>query len=224
MADISSLVKSVGTKVTAENSTSKSKNTELSMTDFLQLMVVQLQSQTLDDTMDTSEMMNQMVQMQMITAITNMTETNIMSYASSLVGKEVTIGIVNGDTLEERLVEVTGTAMSNGQQIIFGKDEKGNIESYNLNQIMAIGRLPAIDEDGNFIPENVNKPGDAAAPANPTAPIQPTNPTDPADPSDETGDVSNKPVENPDAGTESGGENTDDSNAGDAVNPSEPVG
>ena len=39
---------------------------------------------SLDDTMDTSEMMNQMVQMQMVTAITNMTETNIMSYATSL--------------------------------------------------------------------------------------------------------------------------------------------
>ncbi len=154
MADISSLVKSIGAGTTALNSTSRKNNTELDMTDFLQLMIVQLQSQTLDNTMDTSEMMNQMVQMQMISAITNMTETNIMSYASSLVGKEVTIGIINGDKLEERVVTVTGTAMSDGQQIIFGTDEKGRTESYALNQIMAIGRLPELDEDGNV----VNKP------------------------------------------------------------------
>ena len=82
MADIAGLLAASNT--TAINSTSRKNNTDLDMTDFLQLMIVQLQSQTLDNSMDTSEMMNQMVQMQMVTAITNMTETNIMSYATSL--------------------------------------------------------------------------------------------------------------------------------------------
>ena len=145
MADIS-LRASLGATEIAQNSTSRKNNTDLDMTDFLQLMIVQLQSQTLDDTMDTSEMMNQMVQMQMVTAITNMTETNIMTYASSLVNKEVTIGIVNGDTLEERVVTVIGTGMSNGQQVIFGQDENGDVETYNLNQIMAVGKLPPKEE------------------------------------------------------------------------------
>ena len=145
MADIS-LRASLGATEVAQNSTSRKNNTDLDMTDFLKLMIVQLQSQTLDDTMDTSEMMNQMVQMQMVTAITNMTETNIMTYASSLVNKEVTIGIVNGDTLEERVVTVIGTGMSNGQQVIFGQDENGDVETYNLNQIMAVGKLPPKEE------------------------------------------------------------------------------
>lgn len=145
MADIS-LRASLGATEIAQNSTSRKNNTDLDMTDFLKLMIVQLQSQTLDDTMDTSEMMNQMVQMQMVTAITNMTETNIMTYASSLVNKEVTIGIVNGDTLEERVVTVIGTGMSNGQQVIFGQDENGDVETYNLNQIMAVGKLPPKEE------------------------------------------------------------------------------
>ena len=145
MADIS-LRASLGATEVAQNSTSRKNNTDLDMTDFLKLMIVQLQSQTMDDTMDTSEMMNQMVQMQMVTAITNMTETNIMTYASSLVNKEVTIGIINGDTLEERVVTVIGTGMSNGQQVIFGQDENGDVETYNLNQIMAVGKLPPKEE------------------------------------------------------------------------------
>lgn len=151
MADIANLTKSAVIPK-AENSTSRTGNTELTMQDFLQLMVVQLQNQSIDDTMDTSEMMNQMVQMQMVTAITNMNELSVMSYASSLVGKVVTIGILNGNDLEEREVQVIGTGVSNGQQVIFGKDGEGKTETYALNQIMAIGRLPEIQEDQGVIP------------------------------------------------------------------------
>lgn len=130
--DVSSLNRATGAGNWAQNSTSRPGNTELDMTDFLKLMIVQLQSQTLDDSMDTSEMMNQMVQMQMISAISNMTETNVMSYASSLVGKVVTIGLVTKDGLEEREVLVTGTGVMDGQQVIFGKDASGKIETYGL--------------------------------------------------------------------------------------------
>lgn len=168
MADIANLLGVTNAPV-AKNSTSRAGNTELNMQDFLTLMVVQLQNQTMDDTMDTSEMMNQMVQMQMISAISNMTETNIMSYASSLVGKVVTIGILNGDSLEEREILVTGTGVSNGQQVIFGSDG----ETYALNQIMAVGKLPPIKdpekpdegEDGDKT-EGVDKPegGDVSKP------------------------------------------------------------
>lgn len=148
MADIAGLVSGVS-GITPQNSTSRKGNTELNMEDFLQLMIVQLQSQTIDNAMDTSEMMNQMVQMQMISAITNMTETNVMSYASSLVGKVVTIGIVTEQGLEEREVLVTGTGVMNGQQVIFGKDSTGKIETYGLNQIMAVGQLPPIEDTGD---------------------------------------------------------------------------
>lgn len=165
MADIS-LRASLGATEVAQNSTSRKNNTDLDMTDFLKLMIVQLQSQTLDDTMDTSEMMNQMVQMQMVTAITNMTETNIMTYASSLVNKEVTIGIINGDTLEERVVTVIGTGMSNGQQVIFGQDENGDVETYNLNQIMAVGKLPP-KEEAEEPGQDAGQNGGADRPADP---------------------------------------------------------
>lgn len=153
-ADISSLLGAT-TANKVENSTSRKGNTELNMEDFLKLMIVQLQNQTIDDTMDTSEMMNQMVQMQMVTALTNMTDASVMGYASSLVGKTVTIGILSGNSLEEREVEVIGTGMMNGQQVIFGKDGKGNVETYSLNQIMAIGKLPPLEKD-----EGTEKPGE----------------------------------------------------------------
>ena len=224
MADIAGLRASLGATEIAKNSTSRKGNTDLDMTDFLKLMVVQLQSQTLDDSMDTSEMMNQMVQMQMVTAITNMTETNIMTYASSLVNKEVTIGIINGDSLEERVITVIGTGMSNGQQVIFGDDG----ETYALNQIMAVGKLPP--------PEEAEKPGDGTD--KPTEPIGPgeggDKPTDPTQPGDvekpdeggdatqTPGDGTDKPVDN-NTGVENNpdqpGEGTDG-----AVTPSEPVG
>ncbi len=154
MADIADLL-GAGSGFRPENSTSRKNNTELDMQDFLQLMIVQLQNQTIDDTMDTSEMMNQMIQMQMITAMSNMTETSVQSYASSLVGKVVTIGIVTDKGLEEREVIVTGTGVMNGQQVIFGKDSKGNIETYGLNQIMAVGQLPPIEK-----PDEDEKPGE----------------------------------------------------------------
>lgn len=154
MADIAGLL-GAGSGFRPENSTSRKNNTELDMQDFLQLMIVQLQNQTIDNTMDTSEMMNQMIQMQMITAMSNMTETSVQSYASSLVGKVVTIGIVTDKGLEEREVIVTGTGVMNGQQVIFGKDSKGNIETYGLNQIMAVGQLPPIEK-----PDEDEKPGE----------------------------------------------------------------
>lgn len=151
MADIAGLLAANST-TEAKYSTSRKGSNELNMEDFLKLMVVQLQNQTIDDAMDTSEMMNQMVQMQMISALTNMTEASVMSYASSLVGKVVTIGITDGNTLEEREILVMGTGTMNGQQVIFGSD--GN--SYNLNQIMAVGRLP--NEDGTY--GDPQQPGD----------------------------------------------------------------
>lgn len=120
-----------------KNYKGKKDNTSLEMTDFLNLMVVQLQNQSLDSAADTSDMLNQMVQMQMITALSNMTDASVMGYASSLVGQEVTIGDYSSGQLEERLVTITGTGLSNGKQVVFAGDE-----IFDLSSIMAVGRLP----------------------------------------------------------------------------------
>lgn len=136
-SDLSALLGTGNTAVTPKHNTKKT-SVDLDMTDFLTLMVAQLQNQSIDDTADTSQMLNQMVQMQMVTALTNMTDASIMSYASSLVGKEVTVVTYDGNTPKEEVIEVMGTGTYGGEQVIFSKE--GNM--YHMNEIMAVGRLP----------------------------------------------------------------------------------
>ena len=55
-------------------------------------------------------MLNQLVQMQMVQALVNMTDASVMSYAASLVGKEVTVAQYDADgNLQEVVGVVTGT-------------------------------------------------------------------------------------------------------------------
>ena len=128
---------------TAENSTNKKAGSEMGMDDFLMLMVAQFQNQCIDNAADTTEMMNQMVQMSVIQAVTNLKEligeSTTMTYAASLVGKEVTIGIRSGKEVEELLGTVTGTGTLNGEQVIFLNNQE---TPYAITDIMAVGRLP----------------------------------------------------------------------------------
>lgn len=146
MTDISSLY---GTHKTAGGKeitiAKKGSNLDLDMTDFIQLMITQLTTQGIDETMDTSEMLSQMVQMQMITSMVNMTDAVTMNYSASLVGKNVTVGKYGDDgTLQEIYGEVTGTGTIDGQQVIF----LDNKEYYFLSEIMAVGKLPPKEEEG----------------------------------------------------------------------------
>ncbi len=131
----------------AKNSTNTSAGSSLDMTDFLQLMVATLENQTIDDTADTSEMMSMMVQMSVVEALTNISEivstSSTLTYAASLVGKEVVIGqYVNGELMELSRT-ITGTGTLNGEQVIFTVNpDNGADESYYLTDIMAIGKLP----------------------------------------------------------------------------------
>lgn len=137
IGDIASLGATNASRAEEKGVKVKKDNSALEMTDFLMLMVAQFQNQSIDQTADTSDMLNQMVQMQMITALTNMTDATVTMYAGSLVGKEVTIGQFNGEKLEEIVGTVTGTGVSGGEQVIFV-----NGKSYYLSDIMAVGRLP----------------------------------------------------------------------------------
>ena len=141
MGDISNYL-SVGKTGAAAVTKSKNDNMGLEMTDFLNLMVTQLTSQSMDQTADTSEMLNQMVQMQMITAITNLTDASIMSYAASLVGKEVTVGQYDAEgNLQQLVGQVTGTGTYGGEQVVFVGDKY-----YYMSEIMAVGRLPEVQQ------------------------------------------------------------------------------
>ncbi|RKJ42099.1 flagellar hook capping protein [Acutalibacter sp. 1XD8-33] len=129
----------------ATQSTNKKAGSELDMTDFLTLMVAMFQNQDIDNAASTTDMMNQMVQMSVVQAITSIStlidDSTVLTYAASLVGKEVTIGEYNGKELKEIVGTVTGTGTLNGQQVVFIGDK-----SYYLSDIMAVGRLPAKED------------------------------------------------------------------------------
>jgi flagellar basal-body rod modification protein FlgD len=135
-----------GTLSTQSNRRGKdTPSNELSFTDMLELMVLQFQNQTIDNTADTSDMMNQLVQMSVVQAMTAMStqmeqlyKTNAMAYSASLVGKEVTVGVPGKDgKLEEIVGVVTATGTYDGNQIIFVGSK-----SYPLSSVLAVGRLP----------------------------------------------------------------------------------
>ena len=175
----------------------KGSNTDLDMTDFISLMIVQMTNQGIDDSMDTSEMLNQMVQMQMITSMVNMTDAVTMNYAASLVGKEVTVGKLGDDgKLQEVVGVVTGTGTMDGQQVIFVNDEY-----YYLNEIMAVGKLPPPQEDdeadgdkvedagkpgGTQKPEDTKKPEGTETPEDTKKPEGTETPSEPVQPGDGT--------------------------------------
>lgn len=174
----------------------KDKST-LDFTDMLSLMIAQFQNQTIDNQADTSDMMNQLVQMSSMQAMTEMTTqmgelttANILSYSASLVGKVVTVGVFDDKgKLQEICGEVEAAGTYDGQQVIFIKGK-----SYLLSSIMAIGELP-----------------------------KPTVPIDPADPDnkDEVTDPDNKgedtETDNKTDTDNTTGSGTDSSDSGDTT-------
>jgi len=149
---------------TVERDSDEANNT-LSFEDMLMLMVTQLQNQTIDNTADTNDMMNQIIQMTVMQALTEMqtkvedlTEANIMSYSASLVGQTVTMGILDkdGNLVGEKVGTITATGTYNGQRVVYMGDEY-----FPINQILAVGTLPEKkDEEGN---ETSNDSGTDAA-------------------------------------------------------------
>lgn len=134
----------------SRRTTNEKAGQSLDMEDFLTLMVTMFQNQDIDNPADTTTMMTQMVQMSVIQAITDISQlisdsTN-MTYGASLIGKEVTIGVYNSDftNLEEITGVVTGTGQQNGEQVIFIGDK-----TYLVSDIMAVGRLPAKEDDAD---------------------------------------------------------------------------
>lgn len=145
MGDLANLTSVTKTNA-AKHSTSKTAGfSDLDMDGFLQLMVAQFQNQDPENAASTTDMLNQMVQMSMITAITNITDAVSMTYSASLVGKEVTVGSYDSKgNLTEIVGTVTGTGTYNGNPVVFVDGV-----CYNMSSIMAVGRLPETDSGGD---------------------------------------------------------------------------
>lgn len=129
-----------------------SEDLGLDFNDFLQLMVAQLQNQTIDNAADTSDMINQLVQMSVVqmmssvkTSLDTLSTSSTMTYAASLVGKTVTVGTYDDKgNIQEVVGEVTGTGTYQGSMVIFV-----NGKMYPLNSIMAVGTLPEAPSSGD---------------------------------------------------------------------------
>ncbi len=121
----------------------------LDFTDYLQLMIQQLQNQTIDNATDTTDMLNQLVQMSVVqmmstvqTTIETLVDASTLSYAASLVGKTVTVAKYDDEgNLQEVVGTVTGTGSYQNTPVIFVDGEM-----YALSDIMAVGTLPELPE------------------------------------------------------------------------------
>ncbi len=184
MTDAAAVLGKTEELINTKHSTSKKAGKDLDTTDFLTLMCAMFQNQDIDNTASTTDMMNQMVQISVIQAITDIStlinDTSTLTYASSLVGQTVTIGQYDGTTLNETVGTVTGTGMLNGEQVIFIGDDV-----YKLSDVMAVGKLPA-----NREPVETDKPEDTTT--KPTDKPETTAPTDKTEtPVDKTEDAAN---------------------------------
>lgn len=154
---MSSYIGDIAALTSMQSTSSVQKNTNtfgLDMTDFLKMMVAQFQNQDPENAADTSDMLNQMVQMSMIQAISDITDIVSMSYSASLVGKEVTIGTFDSDgKLQEIVGTVTGTGYYGGNPVIYVDGQM-----YSMSSIMAMGRLPSTEPTEPTQPEQPEQP------------------------------------------------------------------
>lgn len=129
-------------------------NKSLSTMDFYTLLAAQLKYQDADNPMDTSEMMASMVQTQMIQAITEMTSMNMTSYASSMIGKQVTVAEVDSQGMYtgDKTGVVTGVVLGDNPVVFIGD------KAYNINQVVSIGEIPKEDDKK----DDTTKPKDPA--------------------------------------------------------------
>ena len=115
--------------------TDKTDNSQLEQSDFLKLMVAQLQNQDFTNPMDNSDMINQMVQFSNMQQMQEMANYSKINYAMSMIGKNVTASrfTVNGD-LDTTTGIVEKISFLDDEYVIYVGGKK-----YSMNQIMGIG-------------------------------------------------------------------------------------
>lgn len=108
---------------------------ELSMDDYLSLIVAEMQTQdVLNPNTDTSAMVNQLVSMTTIQSMEAMTHSVNLQYSASLVGKEVVVAAYDemGEYFQDKgLVE---SVIMAGDEPVF----RINGKQYNLSNIMEV--------------------------------------------------------------------------------------
>jgi flagellar basal-body rod modification protein FlgD len=143
ISDLSNLSSTSAKTANAKSTNTKAGSNSLDMPDFLQLIVAQFQNQDPENAASTTDMMNMLVQMSVVQAVTTVTDVSTMLYTSSLVGKEVTIGQFDkSGKLQEIVGTVTATGTYNGNPVIYVNDAR-----YDVSSILAVGKLPSTTTD-----------------------------------------------------------------------------
>lgn len=137
-------------------SQTKSSNT-LSMDSFLILMAQQLQNQDPMNPTSQDNYMMQLAQMAVVEAMSSMTQVSISTYASSMVGKEVTVADYDSKgNIETVTGTVTGISFYYGEPVIYIGDK-----GYTMSQIMSVGTVPdSSDSEGDGSDTGEVKPTD----------------------------------------------------------------
>ena len=139
---------SIARTSTSYSQTNNTRNTKssgtLDMNSFLILMAQQLQNQDPMNPTSQDNYMMQLAQMAVVEAMTNMTQVSISTYASSMVGKEVTVADYDSQgNIKTVTGTVTGIALYYDEPIIYIGDK-----GYTMSQLMSVGSVPT-GEDGS---------------------------------------------------------------------------
>ena len=122
----------------AAQRTANTSGSALGMSDFIQLLVAQLQNQDMLNPMDNTQFVSQMATFSSLTAMTNLVDQSMTSYAVSLLGKEVTAATFDQEgRLEKVEGVVTGISLFDGRPKIYIGDM-----AFDLQSVMTVGKLP----------------------------------------------------------------------------------
>ena len=148
MADISVSGTTNPYSITALTPQQNDKNT-LSMTDFFQLIATQLQYQDPTSPMDNNEQMTQMAMVQSMTSMTEAIEastaTSAQTYAGSIVGKEVTVAVIEENSYGQE--KPTGVKYAKVEYVNFTSGSptfkvEGDPKEHPLSHLVGMGRVP----------------------------------------------------------------------------------
>ncbi|MDR1246310.1 MAG: hypothetical protein LBK57_04705 [Clostridiales Family XIII bacterium] len=133
MADSISSVSEFINQVNAAGVTTRKDDQSLSMDDFFQLMVAQLQNQDMFNPTDNSEMVNQMAQFSMVNALSDMQELSSVTYSMSLIGKLATVAYMKDGQMYSDSGVISGVNLFNGAaEVIIGN------ASYGIANVMSV--------------------------------------------------------------------------------------
>jgi flagellar basal-body rod modification protein FlgD len=133
MADSVSSVSDFINQVNTSGGATRKDDQSLSMDDFFQLMVAQLQNQDMFNPTDNSDMINQMAQFSMVNALSDMQELSSVTYSMSLIGKLATVAYMKDGQMQSDSGIISGVNLFNGSaEVIIGK------ESYGIANVMSV--------------------------------------------------------------------------------------